>query len=205
MKNPRTAVRKGASICYPARVLLGNWCCQSSRRCIRVRWWNELLGQGIKLRKKLFQFPHTVIAHIAPGIQGCSFLICPALPQNAPAIRFRHLRLPWLLLRILSLLLIAGRSVVQLIWSVLLYFHGKKWIVSRHGEHVQSQAHFCHSHSADSSLPFPSPPLPSPLPIYSIVLYSIRTKLLPLSDPSSILKHPHSSPCALESSSVQPH
>ncbi len=82
MKKPRAAVRKGASICYPARVLLGNWCCQSNRRRIRVRWWNELLGQGI------FQFPHTVIAHIAPGIQGCSFVICPALPQNAPAIRF---------------------------------------------------------------------------------------------------------------------
>jgi hypothetical protein len=73
-----------------------------------VRWWNELLGQGIKLRKKLFQFSHTVIAHIAPGIQGCSFVICPALPQNALAIRFRHLRLPWLLLWILSLLLILG-------------------------------------------------------------------------------------------------
>ncbi len=37
-----------------------------------MQWWNELLGQGIKLRKKLFQFPHIVIAHIAPGIQGCS-------------------------------------------------------------------------------------------------------------------------------------
>jgi hypothetical protein len=71
-----------------------------------VRWWNELLGQGIKLRKKLFQFPHTVIAHIAPGIQGCSFVICPALLQNAPSIRFHHLCLPWLLLRILNLLLI---------------------------------------------------------------------------------------------------
>jgi hypothetical protein len=51
-----------------------------------VRWWNELLGQGIKLRKKLFQFPHIVIAHIALGIQGCSFVICPTLPQNAPTI-----------------------------------------------------------------------------------------------------------------------
>jgi hypothetical protein len=73
-----------------------------------VRWWNEFLGQGIKLRKKLFQFPHTIITHIALGIQGCSFIIYPVLSQNAPAIRFRHLSLPWLLLRILSLLLIPG-------------------------------------------------------------------------------------------------
>ncbi len=129
---------------YLAIILLGNWWCDT-----RMGRWNELLGQGIKFRKELFQFPYTVIA---VGIQCTYFIIRPALAHDILAIRLGHLRLP-------CLLLIPRTIIMQLIYSTLLHFYGeKRRIVSCHRKQVHRQPHFSHSHACwCPSLLLPAP------------------------------------------------